>query len=527
MKYHDHFMPNKPGVYLIKDRSGKIIYIGKAISIAKRIKSHLSKSSKIAPHIADIDYIVTANELEALILEAVLIKKHHPKYNILLRDDKQYPYIKLTLNEEWPRILMVRKIENDGAKYFGPYMSQTVRDVFKMVKRLFQIRWCKEFKKRNQPCFYYHMGKCLAPCVNDISKEKYMRSIEDIKLFLEGKYETAIDKLKDEMKEASKNKEYEIAAQIRDKIRLFEKIFEEQKIVTTDKRDVDVFSVSTFGNSALVLILEIRAGKLTGKENYFIKDIKYKMEDILRATLIQYYSSATFIPVIIVAAAGKDNKILEAALTKLKKSKVKIILPKTGKYKDLFKMAEENSKIVLQQRLRSEKKIYNSLFDLKNSLQLKKIPYRIEAFDISTTMGIETVGSMVVFEGGIPHRSDYRKFKVAPGRKAHDDVAGIRNVVMRRYAGSLSHQLSNPDLILIDGGKGQINAAKPFIPKGSSVLGLTKKLEEVYLPGKKEAIRLKVNSPALKLLCAIRDEAHRFAITFHRKRRSARMLLNQ
>jgi len=517
--------PGKAGVYLIKDKAGKIIYIGKAISIAKRIRSHLRPDSKLAPHIADIDYIITSTELEALILEAVLIKKHHPRYNVLLRDDKEYPYIKLTLNEKWPTAMLVRKMTDDGAKYFGPYRSRTVRDMFKLIKRLFKIRWCRTFKKRDQPCFYFSMGKCLAPCSRDVPRRKYLTAIKDIELFLEGKYESAIKKLKEEMATSSKSMDYEEAAATRDRIKLFEKISEEQKVVTADRKDRDVFFVSTFGTSALVLILEIRSGKLTGKQSYFIKDVKLEEEDILTSLMVQYYSDATYIPGEIIADAGKDKHILEAALAKLKGSNVRIKIPKAGKEKGLLKMAEENSSYMLQQNLRIEEKTYDSLFDLKHALGLERLPYRIEAFDVSTTMGVETVGSMVVFEGGYPRRSDYRKFKVK-WTKGMNDVAGIYEIVKRRYSGGLASFLPLPDLILIDGGKPQLSAARLAAPRSRPVAALAKRLEEIYLPGRKGPLKLKMNSPSLMMLRRIRDEAHRFAVTFHRKRRTARMLSN-
>jgi excinuclease ABC subunit C len=525
--------PNKPGVYLLKDRSGKIIYVGKAISIAKRVRNHFRPDSKLERHIAGMDFIVTSTELEALILEAVLIKKHHPRYNVLLRDDKQYPYIKLTVNEEWPFLLMVRKIADDGAKYFGPYRSQTVRDIFKLIKRLFRIRWCKTFpsnalragKKKGQPCFYYHMGKCLAPCVKDISRQQYLSAVKDIELFLEGKYEAAIKKLKDEMAKASKNRDYEEAAATRDRLKLFEKISEEQKIVTADRVSRDVFFVSTFGNAALALILEIRSGKLTGKQSYFIKDMKLEEENILTSLMVQYYSGATYIPGEIIADAGGDKHILEAALARIKGSNIRIKIPKAGKEKGLLRMAEENSKYMLQQNLNIEENIYDALFNLKRELGLDRIPYRIEAFDISTTMGVETVGSMVSFEGGLPLRSDYRKFRVK-WVKGMNDVAGIHEIVKRRYSGSLARLLPLPDLILIDGGKPQLNAAISAAPKSIGIAALAKKLEEIYLPGSKQPLKLKLDSPSLKLLRRIRDEAHRFAVTFHRKRRAARMLSN-
>jgi excinuclease ABC subunit C len=513
-------LPNKPGVYLIKDRSGRIIYVGKAISLAKRVPAHYKPDSKISPHIADVDYIITSTEIEALMLEATLIKKYRPKYNILLRDDKQYPYLKLTINEEWPRLVMVRSVLDDGAKYFGPYRSQTVKEIFKIIKRIFQIRWCKEFKKRPQPCFYYHMKKCLGPCSIDVPKEEYQRSIRDIELFLEGKYGSAIGQLKKEMTQASADRDYEVAARMRDKIKLFERISEEQKVVSSEKKDRDVFYLAVFGSYALVMILEIRQGKLVGKQNYLIKQLNNKEDaDILQNSLIQYYTGAIKVPEEIVADIKNDKSVLESALTKIKGSKVNIRQPRGKKFSALYKMAEENAISVFEALLKKETANYNILLELKQELNIEKLPYRIEAFDISTTMGVETVGSMVVFEGGMPHKTDYRKFKIGRGDKVLNDVASMRNVVMRRYAGSLSKELNLPDLILIDGGLPQLNAVKDLIPKNIPVAALAKRLEEIYMPGKKGTIRIKRESPALKLLQRVRDEAHRFAITFHRKRR--------
>jgi excinuclease ABC subunit C len=369
------------------------------------------------------------------------------------------------------------------------------------------------------------MGKCLAPCVKDISRQQYLSAVKDIELFLEGKYEAAIKKLKDEMAKASKNRDYEEAAATRDRLKLFEKISEEQKIVTADRVSRDVFFVSTFGNAALALILEIRSGKLTGKQSYFIKDMKLEEENILTSLMVQYYSGATYIPGEIIADAGGDKHILEAALARIKGSNIRIKIPKAGKEKGLLRMAEENSKYMLQQNLNIEENIYDALFNLKRELGLDRIPYRIEAFDISTTMGVETVGSMVSFEGGLPLRSDYRKFRVK-WVKGMNDVAGIHEIVKRRYSGSLARLLPLPDLILIDGGKPQLNAAISAAPKSIGIAALAKKLEEIYLPGSKQPLKLKLDSPSLKLLRRIRDEAHRFAVTFHRKRRAARMLSN-
>jgi len=524
-------LPNKPGVYLIKDRPGKIIYIGKAISIAKRVRSHYSPDSKISPYIATVDYIITSNELEALMLEATLIKKHKPRFNILLRDDKQYPYLKLTVKDEWPGLLLVRRIEDDGARYFGPYRGQTARGIIRTVKRLFQIRWCKNVKQHGQPCFYHHLGKCSAPCKGDVKRYEYMRSIKDIELFLESKYDTAISKLKREMEQASRNKEYEAAARIRDKIRLFERMNEEQKVVSADKKDKDVFSISTYGHSALVLVLEIRSGKLIGKRSYFIKDIKFTDEDITLDSIVQYYSSATYVPdEVIVDISSTKKNLAKRALNKIKGSKVAVMTPASGTNKSLFKMAQDNSRFVLEQRLKAEGDNYNCLLDLKKLLDLEKLPYRIEAFDISTTMGVEAVGSMVSFEDGVPLKSDYRKFRIKwtkglpAGRQGMNDVAGIFEIVKRRYSGQLASELPLPNLILIDGGSAQLNAAKRASPKTIPIASIAKKLEEVYLPGWKNPIRMDKNVPAIRLLRRVRDEAHRFAVTYHRKRRTTRML---
>jgi excinuclease ABC subunit C len=514
-------LPNKPGVYLIKDHSGKIIYVGKAISISKRLKSHERPGSKLAGKIHDVDFIVTANELEAFILEAVLIKKHHPKYNVLLRDDKQYPYLKLTVNEKWPRLLTVRNVKDDGAAYFGPYMSTTARRMIGMVKRIFQIRWCKELRLRKQPCFYFHLGKCIAPCSKHVSHAAYMSNIKDIELFLSGKYQDAANKLQNEMSIASKAKDYEAAAKIRDRLYAISSLFEEQKVVTPDKRDRDVFNISRAGDNALIIILEIRSGKLVTKHSYLVKDISSKeSDDVMASAMIQFYSSAVSVPGSIIVSEIVNAVLIEKAIEKMKRVKVKILKAKSRNDKGLLKMAKENADILLEQKLKAANDPVSAVIELKAALSLDNMPVRIEAFDISTTMGVETVGSMVVFENGVPKKSDYRKFKVGD---INNDVAAMRNVVMRRYTGSLGRSLSVPDLVLIDGGPTQLNAARHFIPKGAKVVSLAKKLEEIYLPGKKDPIRLPKSSSALKLFQRVRDEAHRFAITFHRKRRAKKL----
>ncbi|MFC1560250.1 excinuclease ABC subunit UvrC, partial [Candidatus Margulisiibacteriota bacterium] len=326
--------PDKPGVYIFKEKSGKVIYVGKAKSLKKRASSYFkpspdTKVSLIISRAHSIEYIITSNELEALLLESNLIKKHKPRYNVLLRDDKQYPYVKITLNEEWPRVLIVRKIEDDGAAYYGPYVGRTARDIIKMFKRLLQLVWCKKFKMRKEPCFYYHLDKCLAPCIGDISKKEYMNIVNEAIDFLDGKVEVTIDKLKKEMQIASEAQQYERAAALRNKIRAFERVLESQEVLTAKKEDKDVASLTMLESKALFLVLQIRGGKLIGRESYFIGNSKGENEvSLLFSTIIQYYTSLPKIPPEIVVKPGfKDISTLRKILTRLKRGSVKLVSP--------------------------------------------------------------------------------------------------------------------------------------------------------------------------------------------------------
>jgi len=406
-------LPNKPGVYLFKDKNGVVLYVGKAKNLRKRVASYFSKSQEIKTAILlskteNIDYIITGSELDALILEEELIKKYKPRYNISLKDDKSYPYIKLTINEEWPRLLMVRKKQKDGALYFGKLRGGMVREVLRLAKRIFPIRWCKEtpLRMRKQPCLYYHIGSCTGPCIEKTNKKDYRVLVESIILFLEGKMDKATAKLQQEMQKASDSQDYERAAYLRDRIKTLEKIIE---------------------------------GKKLKKE-------------------------------------PAPRKIVE-------------------------------------------------IKELKKVLKLKNDPMRIEVFDISNIQGSHIVASMVVFYGGLPLKNDYRRFQIRGVKGKANDVASIKEVIQRRYSGKLSKQLDLPDLILIDGGKPQLSAAAQGLSKKIPLISLAKKQEEIFTLNQKTSIKLARQSDALKLLQRMRDEAHRFAITYHRlKRRKANLV---
>jgi len=406
-------LPNKPGVYLFKDKNGVVLYVGKAKNLRKRVASYFSKSQEIKTAIllskvVNIDYIIAGSELDALILEEELIKKYKPRYNISLKDDKTYPYIKLTINEEWPRLLMVRKKQKDGALYFGKLRGGMVREVLRLAKRIFPIRWCKEtpLKMRQQPCLYYHIGSCTGPCIGKINKKDYHALVESIILFLKGKMDKATTKLQQEMQKASDAQDYERAAYLRDRIKTLEKIIE---------------------------------GKKLKKE-------------------------------------PAPRKIVE-------------------------------------------------IKELKKVLKLKVDPMRIEVFDISNIQGSHIVASMVVFYGGLPLKNDYRRFQIRGVKGKANDVASIKEVIQRRYSGKLSKQLDLPDLILIDGGKPQLSAAAQGLKKKIPLISLAKKQEEIFTLNQKNSIKLTRQSDALKLLQRMRDEAHRFAITYHRlKRRKANLV---
>jgi excinuclease ABC subunit C len=518
--------PDKPGVYLFKSSNGKTLYIGKAKNLKKRISSYLTRSkSSLSPKIHTflqkyhhIEYIITKNELEALILENNLIKRHRPPYNVLLRDDKQYPYLKLT-NEKWPRLIKVRKIEKDGAIYFGPYQAKMVYELIRQIKRTFPIRWCKSspLKSRKQPCLYFSLKQCIGPCLGNVKEEEYNNLCQGVASFLKGDLKGCINNLKKEMEKASKNLNYEYAAKLRDRKKNLKRIAQGQEVVFTDQKDRDLIALIKENDVAQIVVFKVRKGKMVEKEGYSVNNVKVEEESYLFEKIIeQYYSSASYIPSeIIIDRKLKNKNLIESLLYSERVVRTKIKYRKTG----LIQTVIANAHLMLERKLKETTP--ESLFKLFKKIELKNIPYRIEAFDVSCLFGNQIVAGMVVFKNGQPFRNDYRRFKIK-SVAIPNDVAAIYEAVKRRYSGTQSEKLDPPNLILVDGGITQLNAALKAVKESSlktDIISLAKKKEEIYSTNFKKPIRLPLTSKALQLLIRIRDEVHRFAIKYHRLRR--------
>ena len=531
-------LTTEPGVYLWKDENGRIIYVGKAVNLRNRVKSYVRKDSnravKVAAmmsHAVDLETIVVANEAEALILENTLIKKHHPRYNIMLRDDKTYPYIKVTLNEEYPRVFMTRRVLRDGARYFGPFADAgAVHRVLKLMQTALHLRTCRSMKVE-RPCLQYHLGHCEAPCVNYISKTSYQKQARLAVDALEGRNKTLYRELQDKMEAAATAEQFEKAAMYRDQLAALKIIQEQQDIVTTGAGDTDVIGFYAEGDKTAVQIYTIRGGKLMGRENFSLDNSNDESTAALTgAVLDQYYVEGVFIPREIVVPDVEDKEAYEHRLGVQKGRNVDIIIPRRGVKKRLLEMAENNAKVLWEQRRlqwRNDKnKTTGAVEALAKVLDLPCLPVRMECFDISHTQGSETVASMVVFEGGKPAKKEYRRFKLKTTQGKPDDFKSMAEIMERRYGNETDWPM--PDLIIIDGGKGQLNASIPLIRAVGvtdvPVISLAKRIEEVFVEGQSDSIILSHHSPELQLLQQIRDEAHRFAITYHRKLRGKRNL---
>ena len=536
-------LPDSPGVYIMKDAHGKIIYVGKAIVLKNRVRQYFQSSRNQAPkvramvsHIADFETIMTANEVESLILEANLIKKHRPRYNIRLKDDKSYPYVKVTVQEEYPRVFITRRVLRDGARYFGPYTNVTaLRDSLKLLKRLFPLRTCRTMPDR--PCLEYHIKRCLAPCVGKVTEEDYRAMIRAVLLFLEGRTDDVERELEHRMNLAAEAYHFETAARLRDQLSAVRKAAERQNIVT-GAGDQDAVGMARSAAGVCVQIFFIRSGKMIGREHFLLHGSEEESDaDILRAFLEQYYNQATFVPreVLLpqmIDAAGQG--VIERFLAEKKGGgKVALLTPQRGTKHDLVMMATGNAEKFLAdeetRRSLADEQTLGAVAELGRYLGLKKPPHRMECFDISHNQGQETVASMVVFEDGMPKKSDYRRFKIKSAEGKPDDFLSMREVTMRRYVGLPEEEL--PDLIIIDGGKGQLSSALEIIRneaghKNVPVVGLAKQFELVFTEGNPEPVELPRHSPSLYLIQRIRDEAHRFAITFHRKLRGKRNLVS-
>lgn len=542
-------LPAKPGVYLMHDEKDAIIYVGKAISLKNRVRQYFqasrNKSAKIeqmVTHIRRFEYIVTDSELEALVLECNLIKEHHPKYNTMLMDDKGYPFIKVTVNEDYPRVMLARRMQKDKAKYFGPYTNVTaVRDTIDLIRKLYCIRSCNRNLPRDigkdRPCLNYHIKQCKAPCQNYISREEYRTSVEEAIRFLNGHYDDILKDLQAKMDEASENLEFEKAIELRELIGSVKAIAQKQKMTDSSGEDRDILAVEQDEEDAVVQVFFIRGGRLIGRDHFFLKNAaEDTRSEILSSFIKQFYAGTPFIPSeLMLQEHLEEQEILEQWLSKKKEQRVHIRVPQKGEKEKLVELARKNAALVLstdKERLkREEGRTIGAVKEIEQLLNLQGI-VRMEAFDISNTSGFASVGSMVVYEKGKPKRSDYRKFKIK-GVQGPDDYASMEEVLTRRFQHGMDEQNQGaigssftafPDLILMDGGKGQVNVALNVLEKLNlkiPVCGMVKddfhRTRGLYYNN--EEIAIERNSEGFKLITRIQDEAHRFAIEFHRKLR--------
>jgi excinuclease ABC subunit C len=515
-------LPLVPGVYLMKDVEDRILYVGKAKSLKKRVKSYFRndldpKTRALMKHFHHMEYMVTDTEKEALILESNLIKKHMPRYNIRLKDDKRYPYIKVT-NETFPRVLITRRVLDDGSYYYGPFPEATaLKRLVKFLKSLFKVRDCK---RMDGPCLNYQIDLCNAPCDKKITEEEYKKLVDNVSFFFEGKYDEIMSTLKSEMEQAAQNHEYEKAAVLRDQLNSVEDVLEKQKMEFTRSLDQDVVASASDNELACAVVFSVREGKIIGKDDFLMSGAENTSEEkIISAFLKQYYTGPRHVPAkIIIPKEVEDKKLVEEWLSEKRDANVSIEVPTEGVEYRLVRMVSKNAEIILNH----QKEVKGALLDLKKYLGIPRIPKRIEAFDISNISGKMAVGSMVVFENGAPKKNHYRRYKIET--EGPDDYAMMREMLERRYTGLLEDNGHSPDLVLVDGGKGQLNVAtEVFNSLGVHdvpVIGLAKEFEHVFIPQTPSPLILPRNSEALLLLQRIRDEAHRFAINYHKTLRS-------
>ena len=533
-------LPDKPGVYLMHDAEGKVIYVGKAVVLKNRVRSyfrnlasHTPKVKAMVAKIAEIETIVTSSEVEALILECNLIKKYRPRYNISLKDDKTYPYLKVTLQEDFPRLYMTRRLLRDGSKYYGPYADAgAMHATVKLLRSMFPLRTCRKMNP-DRPCLNYHIKRCLAPCAGYVSKEEYGQMIKSVCMVLDGRTTELERDLKQRMQAAAEDYAFEEAARLRDQLQAVERLNESQKAVTNNGGDMDIIGFAQDMTGNCLQIFFVRKGKLIGRDNFFLQDGGEAQQEVLTAFIKQYYNDATFIPREIVLPQlpeAEEQQLIEAWLSGKAERKVELFVPQRGVKRELLQLANDNALKLLSERLRkgslSLKNDEQAAEELQQALGLEHSLERMDCFDISHTQGSETVASMVVFRKGSISKKDYRKYKIVSAEGKPDDFKSMQEVVYRRY----KDYEDLPNLVVIDGGKGQLSSALEVI-RGLGladlpVVGLAKREEEIFIPHQSTSILLDRDSAALHLIQRIRDEAHRFAITFHRKLRGKRNLVS-
>ena len=551
-------LPDSPGVYIMKDDHGEIIYVGKAISLKNRVRQYFQslrsstpKVNAMVKNISEFEYIIVDNEIEALILESNLIKKHKPKYNVLLRDDKSYPYIKVTTNEKYPRVIKTRKVLKDGAKYFGPYPSgYAVNDTLEIIRNLYPIRTCNlkldGTRVIDRPCLNYYIERCLAPCQGNVDEKRYGEMINEIIMFLNGKEDKLVEVIEGKMVEASKKMDFENAAKYRDQINSLKLILEKQKIVSTNIVDQDVIGIARGIEEVCVQVFFIRSGKVVGREHFILYDVEHlERSEILSSFVKQFYLGTAYVPKeVFIEIEFEDMEVVSKWLSEKRGSKVSIRIPKRGEKSKLMEMVRTNALNTLNQYSETNKRKAmereESLEELAELLDLEHIPYRIEAFDISNIQGVESVGSMVVFEDGKQKKSDYRRFKIRTV-EGPDDYGSMKEIIERRFERGLKERafmkenqievkgFSNfPDLIMMDGGKGQVNVAKAVLMELGLDMPVCGLVKDDYHNTRgiiydNNEIELPKDSSTFRFITRIQDEAHRFAISYHRSLRSKKM----
>jgi excinuclease ABC subunit C len=552
-------LPDQPGVYLFRDRDGEVLYVGKALSVRKRVAGHFSgKTSRgsfeFSDQIASIDFLVTETEAEALLAEQSFIKRHRPRFNIRLRDDKSYPYIGISLDEEFPRVYFTRERHRSGRLYFGPYSNaKRVRETLDLLGRLFQYRTCEgpePGRRSGVPCLDYYIKRCGAPCVGYVDREEYRRGIDAIAGFLSGRYRDVERDLERKMAEASAAEEFERAAVYRDRLDAVRSLMQRRSVASEALDTADLVAVAVEGDAANAQLFQVRDGVLAERQSFYLSNEAERDDaEVTEEFIAQYYSAAPAVPRLVVVGAELRERagVLAEALTARRGAQVEVRVAERGEKRRLRELAERNARLALaQDKLRRERRRQqrvDALADLQEALDLESLPVRIEGFDVSNLGGEHTVASMVVFEGGAPKKSDYRRFKIRADRaRGPDDFSSIEEVLARRLA-RLAEQgdrsphdaardesfASVPDLIVIDGGKGQVSAGMRSLAllgqehEDVAVIGLAKRLEEVYVPGRSDPLPIRPDSQSLRLLQRVRDEAHRFAVDFHRKRRDKAM----
>ncbi len=542
-------VPENPGCYLYKDASGEIIYVGKAKNLRHRVRQYFQnsraqdvKTLELIAQIADLDFIITDNEIEALMLESNLIKRYKPHFNVLLKDDKQYPHLKLTINEPYPRVLKVRRIQKDGSLYFGPYLPSSLADrIGELINREFQLRPCSDevfqmYHRRNRPCLQYQIKRCMGPCAAGLCREEtYEEAVRDVKKLLEGKNQDLVDDLRARMECAAEELRFEAAARYRDLIGVVEQLSAVQKMTLTSDSDIDTFGYYRDGPRCSLYLFTMRQGRIIGKREFFWEDIPDDFDPcrFISQVMTQYYSGSEFVPAVIHLPVDiVDRELVEQWLSQKRGRRVHLKDPKRGRQRDLVDLAATNAKIGFDQRFRTRQPDRQKILEeLTEQIGLLTPPERIEAFDISNTQGTDSVASMVVCENGEMKKSDYRRYiiKTVDGP---NDFASMREVIHRRYSRLLKEQQKLPDLVLVDGGKGQLSAAAAAMDElglvDQPLASIAKREEIIFVRGREnEPVVLDHHSPVLHLIQVIRDEAHRFAITYHRLRRKKRHMTSE